>query len=92
MTVFRAVAKAAGGRSAVLVRDLCRPERAADVDALVDRYAGGEEELARSLFRASLHAALTVDEVREAASAAGLHDVSVVRTTDRHWTLSRPAR
>lgn len=92
VTVFRAVAKAAGDRSAVLVRDLCRPERAADVDALVERYAGGEEELARSLFRASLHAALTVDEVREASNAAGLHDVSVVRTTDRHWTLSRPPR
>ncbi len=92
LTVFRAVAAAAGARSAVLVRDLCRPERASDVDALVERYAGGEEELARSLFRASLHAALTVDEVREAAVAAGLHDASVVRTTDRHWTLSRPAR
>ncbi len=91
-SVLRAVARVAGEHASVFVRDLCRPESAAEVDALVERYAGDDDELARSLFRASLHAALTVDEVRAAAAAGGLHGVTVERTTDRHWTLARAPR
>jgi hypothetical protein len=44
------------------------------------------------LFRASLHAALTLDEVRVAAREVGLDDVRVAMTSDRHWTLTRAAR
>ncbi len=91
VTLFRAVARVAGDRAAVFVRDLCRPATPAEVNALVDRYATREEPFARALFRASLHAALTVDEARAAAAAAGLPDVTAEMTSDRHWTLSRPA-
>ena len=90
--MFRALAKAAGDGGAVFVRDLCRPEQGHEVDALVERYAAGESALARSLFHASLHAALTVDEVRDAAEAAGLRGATVAKTSDRHWTLTRPRR
>ena len=89
---FRAVASLAGDTAAVFVRDLCRPDTADEVDALVHRYAADEEPTARALFHASLHAALTLDEVRDAAAAAGLRGFSLARTSDRHWTLSRTAR
>ncbi len=88
---FAAVAHVAGD-GAVFVRDLARPDSSDAVDALVERYAAGETEPARELFRASLHAALTVDEVRVMADAAGLADATVAMSSDRHWTLSRPAR
>jgi ubiquinone/menaquinone biosynthesis C-methylase UbiE len=85
----------------VFVRDLVRPEHEADVDRLVSLYAavppgelpGGPSnrkryERQRDLFRASLHAALTVGEVTELARATGIASATVTMTSDRHWTLS----
>jgi ubiquinone/menaquinone biosynthesis C-methylase UbiE len=89
--LFASIAAAAGD-GAVFVRDLARPASAAEVEALVERYGAGESAEARELFRASLHAALTPSEVRALAEAHGLADASVAMTSDRHWTLSRPAR
>jgi ubiquinone/menaquinone biosynthesis C-methylase UbiE len=80
------------GDGAVFVRDLARPVSTEAVDALVERHAAGESAGARELFRASLHAALTVAEVRALADAHGLADAAVGMTSDRHWTLSRQAR
>jgi hypothetical protein len=52
-------------------------------------YAANEESTARELFRASLHAALTVDEVSALTERANLRGVKVRMTSDRHWTLAR---
>lgn len=89
--LFAAIAGVAGD-GAVFVRDLARPKTDADVEALVARYAAGETPHARELFRASLHAALTLAEVRAMADANGLADADLAMTSDRHWTLSRPER
>jgi hypothetical protein len=40
------------------------------------------------LFEASLHAALTVDEVVALAAPLGIPSEAVRQTSDRHWTLS----
>src|SRR5438445_565725 len=45
-------------------------------------------ERQRGLFEASLHAGLTVDEMRALARAAGIPPESVTMTSDRHWTLA----
>jgi ubiquinone/menaquinone biosynthesis C-methylase UbiE len=87
--LFAEIARVAGERAAVFVRDLRRPESAEALDALVALHAAGEPETARALFRASLHAALTVDEALDAAARAGLRGVTVRATSDRHWTLAR---
>ncbi len=76
---------------ALLVRDLFRPASEAEVDALVARHAAAAPPRARELFRASLCAALTPDELREAAREAGLAEVEVVVDTDRHMSLQRSA-
>lgn len=76
---------------ALLVRDLFRPPSAAAADALVAAHAGGEPPRARDLFRASLHAALTPDELRQAAVRAGLEDFEIVADSDRHMSLQRRA-
>jgi ubiquinone/menaquinone biosynthesis C-methylase UbiE len=72
---------------ALLIRDLFRPVDAATVDALVAEHAAGEAERARELFRASLCAALTPEELRAAADAAGLETAEIVVDTDRHLSL-----
>ena len=77
---------------AVFVRDLLRPESVAARDALVARHAASDTALGRELFRASLHAALTLDEVRQLVAASGLEGTAVSQTSDRHWTLALPAR
>src|SRR5262249_9190124 len=70
----------------LFVRDLLRPPDAGTLAALVDQYAAGANEHQRTMFAESLHAALTLDEMR--ALVAGLHfDPETVRqTSDRHWT------
>src|SRR4051794_12414152 len=72
----------------LFVRDLLRPPDEATLALLVDQYAAGANAHQRKMFADSLHAALTLDEVR--ALVAGLHfDPSTVRqTSDRHWTWS----
>lgn len=72
----------------VFVRDLARPSNEAEVDRLVALHAGDAYARQRMLFRDSLRAALTVDEVRDLAMRAGMSKADVRMTSDRHWTLT----
>jgi ubiquinone/menaquinone biosynthesis C-methylase UbiE len=82
----------------LFVRDLLRPDRAETLEGLVLQYASlplssskeerSMHERQRALFAASLHAALTVDEMRAVTGALGLPEDSVRATSDRHWTLT----
>ncbi len=82
----------------LFVRDLVRPERSEEVQGLVERYAPipaspdprvvAMHERQRSLFEASLHAALTVEEVIAIVETFGVPRGAVRATSDRHWTLS----
>jgi ubiquinone/menaquinone biosynthesis C-methylase UbiE len=72
----------------LLVRDLLRPPDEATLERLVETYAGDENADQRQLFRQSLHAALTVDEVRVLLGRLGLPSECCRQTTDRHWTIA----
>ncbi len=74
-----------GGR--LFIRDLFRPTSEAEVERLVDLHAHGEPEIARQLLRQSLHASLTLEEIRELASDFEIPASSIQMTSDRHWTL-----
>jgi SAM-dependent methyltransferase len=71
----------------LFLRDLFRPDDDAAVEAIVQRYAGDANRHQQQLFRESLHAALTVDEVRQLAMSEGIPPEWVAATSDRHWTL-----
>jgi ubiquinone/menaquinone biosynthesis C-methylase UbiE len=71
---------------ALLVRDLARPEDEPTLQRLVRQYAGDANDHQRQMFAASLHAALTVEEVRDLVSALGFPPGGVQMTSDRHWT------
>ncbi len=88
--LFRQIARAVREDGGVIVRDLARPPSAEAVDALVEKYAASDTRRQRELFRDSLHAALTLDEVRAMALAAGLTDLRIAMVSDRHWTAERP--
>lgn len=71
----------------LLIRDLFRPDNAEVVAQLVDTHAADEAADARELFRASLCAALTPDELVDVARKAGISDAEVVEDSDRHMSL-----
>ena len=77
---------------ALLIRDLFRPDSDARCDELVDLYAADASPSQRELFRASLHAAFTPEELRTIADEAGLTDAEVVIDSDRHMSLQLAAR
>ncbi len=63
-------------------------EEAVDYDAmdqLVDTYAGDANDHQRKLFADSLHAALTLDEMRALVAEFAAPE-TVCATSDRHWT------
>jgi ubiquinone/menaquinone biosynthesis C-methylase UbiE len=72
----------------LFARDLLRPETKSELDRMVDLYAGDANASQREMFGASLHAALTLAEVRELIALFGLPAGSAKQTTDRHWTVS----
>lgn len=71
----------------LFVRDLCRPESPEQLERLVSTYASNESDCSRRMFSQSLHAALSLAEIRNLVRLAGLSSDCVAMTSDRHWTL-----
>ena len=67
-------------------RDLLRPEDMATLQQLVDIYAARANEHQRKMFGESLHAALTLEEIRDLVASLGFEREGVRATSDRHWT------
>ncbi len=80
------VVKPNGG---ILLRDLFRPEDEATINSLVESIGNEYDNHQKQLFRDSLHAALTLDEVSKLINAAGLVGLQVDQSSDRHWTAKR---
>lgn len=74
---------------AILLRDLIRPESAEIINNLVESIGEEYDEHQKKLFRDSLYAAFTLDEVKALIQQAGLPDVNVYQSSDRHWTAER---
>jgi len=72
----------------LFVRDLLRPESNEQLQHLVETYAADADEHQQKMFGESLHAALTLDEIRALAGCFGIAADSIQQTTDRHWTLA----
>lgn len=72
----------------LFVRDLMRPADQRTLDWIVETYAGQANAHQQQMFRDSLHAALTVDEVGQMLQQAGIPANAVRATSDRHWTVA----
>jgi ubiquinone/menaquinone biosynthesis C-methylase UbiE len=80
------VTKPTGG---IFIRDLFRPPDVRTSEDLTQRYAGDANEYQKKLYRDSLRASFTVDEVSKLIEEAGLREVSIVQSSDRHWSAER---
>ena len=76
----------------LLVRDLYRPPTPERALELVRLHAAEASPCQQELFHASLKAALTRDELRAVADAAGLADAEIVIDSDRHVSVQIRAR
>lgn len=74
---------------AIFIRDLMRPSNEETVNALVDSIATEYDAHQKQLFRDSLYAAFTLDEVNQLIAEAGLDGVKIYQSSDRHWTAER---
>ena len=74
--------------AAVFVMDLLRPASEAELERLVTTHAAGEPEILQRDFRASLHAAFTIDEVEAQLRDADLDWLDAVVVSDRHLVVS----
>jgi len=88
LDLWRAVRQGGRAGAAVLVMDLARPDDPAAVERLVAAHAADAPEVLQRDFRASLHAAYRVDEVREQLVAVGLGGLEVGMVSDRHLAVS----
>jgi ubiquinone/menaquinone biosynthesis C-methylase UbiE len=73
----------------IFVRDLLRPADDEALRKMVQTYAGDANAHQQKMFADSLHAALTLDEVRELVARAGFDPAGVAQTSDRHWTWAQ---
>jgi ubiquinone/menaquinone biosynthesis C-methylase UbiE len=72
----------------LFVRDLLRPSDEGQLQRLVETYAGDANAHQQKMFGESLHAALTLREIRDLAGRFGIAADCIQQTTDRHWTLA----
>jgi ubiquinone/menaquinone biosynthesis C-methylase UbiE len=76
-------------QGAICIRDLIRPADAATIDRLVEGIGTEYSDRQKDLFRDSLDAAFTIDEVEQLIAQAEIPDVKIYQSSDRHWTVTR---
>ena len=84
--VFAEMARVVKKGGVLFVRDLLRPKSRAELDGFVRKYASEANSHQQKMFSESLHAALTLGEVRELVKGVGFDPENITQTSDRHWT------
>lgn len=89
--LFREVQRLARARAGLFIKDLHRPTSSDELQRLVETYAEGCNGYQRQTFSDSLHAGLTIPEIRSICERLALSGVELRRCSDRHWSLERRA-
>lgn len=85
LTLWRTAVGAAKPNGAILIVDLLRPPDHEAVVRLVNEHAKDAPPVLQRDFIASLHAAYTLDEVRQQVKAAGLPNFEVQEVDELHF-------
>jgi ubiquinone/menaquinone biosynthesis C-methylase UbiE len=89
LSFFQEIKRLIRPGGAILIRDLIRPESDVIVDRLVTKFGGDYDDHQQQLFRDSLKAALTLTEVQALIDRVELPQVTLVQSSDLHWTIAR---
>jgi ubiquinone/menaquinone biosynthesis C-methylase UbiE len=87
--VLREMVRVLAKGGTLLVRDLLRPPDEATLRRLVETHAAGANEHQKKMFADSLHAALSLDEIRALVAGLDFDPANARQTTDRHWTWTQ---
>ena len=86
LAVLREAVRVTRPGGLLFFRDLVRPETEEQLKHLVATYAANCNDHQRQMFSDSLHAALSLEEIRGLVASLGFPHDSVRQTSDRHWT------
>jgi ubiquinone/menaquinone biosynthesis C-methylase UbiE len=84
--VFAEMVRVVAPDGTLFIRDLLRPTDEASLTQLVELHTVGANTHQKQMFADSLHAALTLGEVKTIVQSLGFDPAAVKQTTDRHWT------
>jgi len=76
----------------IFLRDLIRPPDERVPEELTEKYAGECTEYQKKLYRDSLRASFTIREMEELIKQSGMRGLTVLPSSDRHWSAERPWR
>lgn len=88
MDLWYTVRRCSNTGTRVYVMDLVRPQTTAIAKQLVETYAADEADILKHDFYHSLLAAYTLEEVEQQLQQAGMTDLKVETTSDRHMLVS----
>jgi ubiquinone/menaquinone biosynthesis C-methylase UbiE len=86
---FREVKRLLKPNGGLFLRDLLRPHDQETTEHLVEMYTGDCNPRQKQLFRDSLYAAFSLDEITQMLAEAGLTDVKIYQSSDRHWSVEK---
>ncbi|WP_066349477.1 class I SAM-dependent methyltransferase [Geminocystis sp. NIES-3708] len=87
LDLFREINRVVKPQGSILIRDLLRPKSENDIEEILKRANLDYNPRQKQLFKDSLHAALTLDEMKEIISQIGWHNAKIYQSSSRHWTL-----
>jgi ubiquinone/menaquinone biosynthesis C-methylase UbiE len=86
---IKRVLKPDGG---ILLRDLFRPDSPEIIEAMVTAIDPNFSPRQAQLFKDSLHAAFTLAEIEDLIKQAGLENVQIYQSSERHWTAIKQGK
>ena len=89
---FQEIQRLLKPQGGIFLRDLTRPSSETELNSLVEQYARDCNEHQQKLFRDSLNAAYTLDEIINFIESVGLENMRIYQSSDRHWTAERSYR
>ena len=86
---FQEIQRLLKPQGGIFLRDLTRPSSETELNMLVEQYARDCNDHQKKLFRDSLKAAYTLDEIINFIEYVGLESMRIYQSSDRHWTAER---
>jgi ubiquinone/menaquinone biosynthesis C-methylase UbiE len=86
--LFKEIDRVVKADGSILIRDLLRPKSENEIEEIVKQANLDYNPRQKKLFKDSLHAALTLDEIQEIISQIGWHNTKLYQSSSRHWTLT----
>ena len=86
---FQEIKRVLKPNGAIFIRDLIRPVNEEKMNILVETISTEYDDHQKMLFRDSLHARITLDEIVELFNKVGLENVNVYQSSELHWSAER---